>query len=187
MDALEERMKQRLSRRTKYHIVNDQLKNAAVIVLLYKKESDYWFLFTRRTETLSNHKGQISFVGGASDGENETILETALRETYEELGIDPKDINVLGELDDTSTITSKYIISPFVATIPHPYQYRINENEIQELIEVPLTVLMDKHNYREETQMLEGREIPVYIYEYNGYTIWGATARILKQFLKIIS
>jgi hypothetical protein len=86
-----------------------------------------------------------------------------------------------------ATFTSHYIISPFVAMIPYPYQFKPNSREVAEIIEVPLSTLQDKNNFKEAFELYYGELTPVYSYEYQGHLIWGATARILKQFLDFIS
>ncbi len=160
---------------------------AAVLLLLLEKGGEYHVLFTRRTETLSHHKGQISFPGGACQGEDATLLETALRESREEIGLAPEDVEVLGELDDTLTYVSHYRITPFVAGIPWPYPFKPNPAEIAEIITVPLVALREKANFHEEIWVEGGISVTVPFYNYRGKVIWGATARILKQFLSLLS
>ncbi len=183
---MKERLKEALSGRKKLHIRDAGRKPSAVLLPLYIKNGEYYLLFIQRTNRVRDHKGQISFPGGAYEEDDNTFQRTALRETSEEVGIDEKDIEVLGELDDIITIGSSYIISPFVGIIPWPYDIKVDEWETEETIEVPLAALLDSANVREETDILDGREIPAYFYHYGGKVIWGATARILHQFLGIV-
>ena len=118
--------------------------------------------------------------------EDESLRDTALRESWEEIGLDPKDVEILGELDDTATYTTRFIISPFVGAIPYPYEFQTNPEEVEELISVPLEVLLDKSNFREEIESIDGTLVPQYYYHYGERVIWGATARILKQFLEVV-
>ena len=134
-----------------------------------------------------DHKGQISFPGGAFDEEDRTLLGTALRESAEEIGLAPRDVEILGELDDTATVTSGYIITPFVGLIPWPYKFRANEEEIEELIEVPISALLNSNNQCHEPEVINGEAVTSYSYHYQGRVIWGATARILHQFLDIFT
>jgi len=183
---MKQRLRQALSQRQKRRIVDDSLLKSAVLVPIFHKHGEYYLLFTKRTETVKNHKGQISFPGGAyQEGEDRTLIDTALRESAEEIGLMPDAIEVLGELDDTLTIASNYIISPFVALIPWPHQFKIHEEEVEEILEVPIRALLDKGCLHRETRIIHGREQVTYDYHYQGRVIWGATARILTQFLGI--
>ena len=136
---------------------------------------------------MKDHKGQISFPGGAYEEGDRTLLETALRESAEEIGLKPGDVEVLGELDDTPSLTSEYAISPFVGLIPWPYKFEINYDETDELIEVPISALLDKKCQYEETGTYDGETVNTYFYRYQGTIIWGATGRILHQLLEIIT
>jgi len=159
---------------------------SAVLLPIYYKEGEYYILFTKRTETVKNHKAQISFPGGTYQEEDGTLVNTALRECAEEIGLAPSEVEVLGELDDTAT-TSGYIISPFVALIPWPYQFKVNPQETQEIIEVPISVFLDKGHLLQETDTINGEVVTSYFYYYEGRIIWGATAKILNQFLDIFA
>ena len=181
---MKQRLRQFLSRRQKRHIVDTGRVSAAVLLPIYRKQGEYYLLLTKRTQKVKEHKGQISFPGGAQ-GRNETLVDTALRECAEEIGLMAEEVEVLGELDDTISRTSNYIISPFVALIPWPYQFKVNEEEVEELIEVPIAALLDSGCQRQEMETVDGEMIISYFYHYQGRVIWGATARILKQFLDI--
>lgn len=157
---------------------------AAILLPLYLKDQDWHVLLTRRTHKVEHHKGQISFPGGAYEEADRNLLETALRECQEEIGLNPKDATVLGELDDLPTITN-FVISPFVASIPHPYPFAVNADEIDELIEVPLQSLLRKDAF-EPMGQATWRGHTLYRVRSNSYEIWGATAMILKQFADTI-
>jgi hypothetical protein len=103
------------------------------------------------------------------------------------MGIAEKDVRILGELDDMCTISSDFCIAPFVGLIPYPYPFKINRHEIEEIIEVPLSVFLDETKFREELRSRNGELIPVFFYQHDEHTIWGATARILKQLMDLIS
>ena len=107
---------------------------------VFLKKGQYHLLFIQRTERVKYLKGQISFPGGAYEKNDGLILNTALREAEEEIGLIPKDVQILGELDDVLTATSNYIISPFVGLIPYPYDFRPDKWETEELLEVPPAV-----------------------------------------------
>jgi 8-oxo-dGTP pyrophosphatase MutT (NUDIX family) len=159
---------------------------AAVLLPLFEKGGDYHLVFTKRTETVNYHKGQFSFPGGRTHPEDKSLLDTALRETWEEIGLPPKDADVLGELDDIATYTTGFIISPFVAMIPFPHTFIANPAEVDEIIEVPLPVLRDKKNFAQEMLEVDGRPIVQYFYHYRDHVIYGATARIVKHFLEVV-
>ena len=112
------------------------------------------------------------------------MLQTALRESWEEIGLKPEDVQVIGELDDTPTMTSGFIITPFVGVIPYPYSFRLNLQETTEIVDVSLSVLMENSAYQKEAVDTNGVTQKAYIYQ--DYTIWGATARIIKQLLDAI-
>lgn len=178
---------QLLSQRQKQQIVDASRVSAAVMVPIYFKQGQYYILFTKRTETVKEHKGQISFPGGTREQGDRTLLDTALRECTEETGLRTEDAEVLGELDDEVTTTSNYIVSPFVAVIPWPYQFNINEEEVAEIIEVPISALLDKNCLQQDAELLDGKVVDSYAYHYQGRIIWGATARILNRFLDIFT
>jgi len=183
---MEEKIKEILACREKACIDEPGLIRAAVLIPLFKKQGEYHVLLTRRTDKVGTHKGQISFPGGKRDG-GEDLLCTALREAREEMGIAEKDVRILGELDDMCTIASDFCIAPFVGLIPYPYPFKVNRHEIEEIIEVPLSVFLDEAKFWEELRSRNGELIPVFFYRHEEHTIWGATARILKQLMDLIS
>jgi 8-oxo-dGTP pyrophosphatase MutT (NUDIX family) len=183
---MEKKIKEILACRGKACIEDPRLKRAAVLIPLYKKDGEYYILFTRRTEEVKHHKGQISFPGGGQDKKDKDLLATALREAQEEMGIEEKDVRILGELDDICTATTDFCVSPFVAVIPYPYPYKVNREEIEEVIEVPLSELLDERRFRQELHERDGEPFRVYFYRHQGHTIWGATAGILKQLLDLL-
>ena len=187
MKFMEQRLKQILSQRQKQHIVNSNLVRAAVLLPIYYKQEQYHLLFTKRTQEVKDHKSQISFPGGTYQEEDGTLVNTALRECAEEIGLMAGDVEVLGELDDFVTQVSSYIISPFVAIIPWPYKFKVNRKEIEEIIEVPISALLDMGRLRLETRIIDDEEVTSFFYPYQGRVIWGATARILNQFLDIFT
>ena len=180
-----ERLRNALNARQILRINNEKMKVSAVLVPVFLKKGQYHLLFIKRAERVKDHKGQISFPGGAYEKADGFLLNTALRETREEIGVTPEDVEVLGELDDTPTTTSNYIISPFVGVIPYPYNFKLDNWETEELIEVPITALLDKNCFSESITVQNGEEINTYFFKYDNRSIWGATAKILKQFLEI--
>jgi len=187
MGTVEDRLRQALLRRKKLVIQDPSRVSSAVLLPLYFKNGEYHLLFIQRTTRVRDHKGQISFPGGAYEEGDGTLLKTALREATEEVGIAEEDVRVLGELDDFRTIGSSYVISPYVGVIPWPYDLKVDEWETEETIEVPLSALLDKRNVREDRDILDGEVVPTFFYHYRDKVIWGATARVLHHFLGIVA
>lgn len=186
MDFTKENFLKALCHYSKHQIKNEIRIPAAVLIPLFKSDGKYHLLFTKRTNMVETHKGEISFPGGIYDKTDKNLLDTALRESYEELGIDVRDVDVLGELDDIETNTN-FIISPFVGIIPYPYKFKVNEAEIEKLLLVSLEHLLKKDSFWEESWTYRGVPYPMYFYRYESNVIWGATAKIVRHFLEIIN
>jgi 8-oxo-dGTP pyrophosphatase MutT (NUDIX family) len=180
---VKERLKQLLDGRQKRYISDTSRIPAAVMLPLYQREGQDYLVFIKRTEEVREHKGQISFPGGSREDVDVSLLDTAVRESCEEIGLSPADIEVLGELDDEVTTTSNYVVTPFVGKIPWPYDFVMNEVEVDEIIEVPLSELLADGCLQPDTEILNGRVVSSYAYHWQGRIIWGATARILNHFL----
>ena len=165
---------------------NPDLVSAGVLVLLYAKDGDICVLLNKRTNRVEHHKGEISFPGGAQDPEDATILDTALREADEEMGVHRKDVGILCRLDQVTT-RSLFSITPFVGTVPSSYPFRASGTEVAEVLEVPLTVLLDPSNWRETVRAGESGQNIEYSYAFGEHLIWGATARMLTQLLGLIA
>ena len=159
-----------------------ELREAAVLVPLTLRSLVPVVLFTRRQETLRHHAGQISFPGGVRDASDVTPLHTALRELEEELGVHAEDVDVLGMLDEIPTIT-EFRVVPFVGRLPEGTAFAVSAGEIAELIEVPVAALQEPARQRIERRLVRGAERDIYFFEYAGHTIWGATARIVRNLL----
>lgn len=164
----------------------DKYTQASVLLPLFIKDGHYWLLLMRRANTVEYHKGEVSFPGGVVDERDCNLESTAKRETFEEIGVREEDIEILGQLDDMTTITSRFIVHPFVGTVPFPYEFNINRREVERLIEVPLQFFLDPSQPRAFSIDYKGDtfETPAFIYE--GIVIWGATERILENFISVI-
>ena len=184
--TVKEQLKQYLTQRQKQIIKDPTRVPSAVLIPIYERQGNHHILFIRRTRTVKTHKGQIGFPGGVREDYDTTLQETALRESLEEIGLQPDDAEVIGELDDEVTTTSNYVVTPFVASIPYPYDFILNEEEVDEIIEVPIMSLQNKDCLKPDVEVLNGEEFPSFAYHYQGNVIWGATARILNKFLDII-
>ncbi len=181
-----EELEKILAHRQRKVIDHPALTRAAVLVPLFNKLDECHILFTRRTQHVRYHKGQISFPGGMFDEDDQDLTRTALREAFEEIGLEEKDVHIIGGLDDIVTVTD-FIVTPFVGHIPYPYRFKLSEIEIDELIEVPLSSLLDPECFSEKENDDEYGKRMIYTYQYGKHAIWGATALILKQLLELIS
>ncbi|MDQ7843839.1 MAG: CoA pyrophosphatase [Armatimonadota bacterium] len=165
-------------------IADAALRRAAVLLPLFRDGGEICVLFTRRTETVEHHKGQISLPGGEADAADQDPVETALREMEEELGIPRREVRVLGLLDDVHTLVSGFVITPVVGVVPPPTALRVSVEEIAEVLSVPLSVFRDPARRRVEVRMgPAGEQVEVSFFEYGPYVIWGATARIMRTFV----
>jgi 8-oxo-dGTP pyrophosphatase MutT (NUDIX family) len=180
-----DQMRTILSSRKRRVIEHPPFSHAAVLVPLFKKGDGCHLLFTKRSDQVKYHKGEISFPGGVVDEEDLELINTALREAHEEIGLKKSDVEIIGILDDIVTIT-EFIVTPIVGLFPYPYPFKVSQVEIAELIEVPLSSLLHKECFSEKEIVRGGQKEVVYAYQYGEHIIWGATARILKQFLDLI-
>ena len=157
---------------------------AAVLFPLLNKDGEVHILFTKRTQTVRVHKGQISFPGGVRDRADEDLLATALREADEEIGLRLEDVEILGSLEPVETVTSGFLVHTFVGLIPYPYPFQLNSREVAKILTVPLSFVANPANWREFFSNLSDRPFEGFSVPYGEHVIWGATARILRFFLK---
>lgn len=182
--SLEETIRQRLARRNRRTIEEPHLRHSAVLVPLFEADGEVRLLLTKRSDTVEHHKGQVSFPGGGRDDDDASLLETALRETEEEIGLKVSDVKPLGALDDTVT-TTNFVVSPFVGLIHYPYDFTLSDFEIDELITVSVESLLAEENFYVVTAIRPGKPQPQYLFRAHAHVIWGTTARILYQFLDL--
>jgi 8-oxo-dGTP pyrophosphatase MutT (NUDIX family) len=181
-----ELIKRKIKNYSPLKLEDDESAKGAVIVPIYYKENELFMLFTKRTEELSSHKGQISFPGGKQDTNDKTLFDCALRETNEEIGLEENFIELFGEIDQIKTFGSNILLTPFVCKINYPFNLKINENEVAEIIEVPLKELFNRENWDVKKVMLaQVKERHIYYFNYKKWVIWGATARIVNQFISL--
>ncbi|MGI8549603.1 MAG: NUDIX hydrolase [Dehalococcoidia bacterium] len=159
---------------------------AAVLILLYPTPAGDCLLLTVRSELVEHHKGEISFPGGGVHEEDEDLAATALRETSEEVGVDPDVVEILGRLDDLLTI-SNFHVTPFVGVLHRsPYDFIPSPIEVAEVLEVPIAHLLDAANSEPRQGQVPGSDHDCIDYLFRGHRVWGATARILRQYLDLI-
>ena len=159
-------------------------RRAGVLVLLFPSQDGLSVLLTVRTEAVESHKGQISFPGGMVDEGDKDIIETALRESCEEIGLDTAQVEILGLLDDT-VVPSEFIITPVVGYLNSRPPAKHSEIEVAEVFEVPIEFFANDQNARSEERELRGHKFPLWFYDYRGKMIWGATAGILRNLVKL--
>ncbi len=167
------------------NLTNGFTREAAVLMPLLEWEKEYHFLLTRRTEEVQTHKGQISFPGGMREGD-EDLLKTALRETFEEVGIDEGRIEILGRFHDYISITG-YRVTPFAGFISGPFTIKPQVREVAEVLQVPIRIFLDPSRLRIEKSTFMSRSDNVYFYSYGTNQIWGLTARIIKDFFDALN
>ncbi len=159
-----------------------ELRPAAVLVPLYVDAGELWMVLTKRTDTLPNHPSQIAFPGGSREV-GEDAWAAALREAHEEVGLDPRHVVRMGELDEHD-VPSGFRIVPCVGAIPHPYELRPSEAEIAEVIRLPLAAFTNPRLVEERPVVYDGVRRLLRIYHVGGRQIWGVTAQILHGLLE---
>ena len=180
------RTRARLAARERRVVVGGPLIKAAVLLPIVDR-GEPWLVFAKRTTTVGQHAGQISFPGGRVDPRDGSFLEAALREAHEEIGLPPEQVEPLGALDDQETVATQFVITPWVGLVREPVGWKPDGHEIERVIEVPFVALLDRANGRTEHWTRNGVTRDVYFYDYGGETIWGATARILRDYLAIVA
>ena len=158
---------------------------SAVLVPLFEEDGQTWLVLTRRAQHLRTHKGEVSFPGGRQDP-GEALTDTAKREAWEEIGLDPASVEIVAELDHLTTATSATIVVPFVGVLPGRPADLVPNEEVEHVLTLPLSELVAPGTFREELWTFFGAERPMYFFDVVGDTIWGATARILHDFLRVV-
>lgn len=181
-----ERLQQHLAERLRRDIeVMPPLQRAGVLIPIFLGPAGPQLLFTRRTETVLTHKGQISFPGGQREESDAETVETALRESYEEIGLEPSRVSVLGQLDDVFTSVSGYVITPVVGFVEGGTEaLQPAPDEVKSLLLVPVATLLRPEVHTTETRTFDGERFRIHYYSVGEDVIWGATGRIVYQFLR---
>lgn len=182
---MEEQLRELLSKRNRSVVNGKNLRHSAVLVPLLTIDEAHHILFIRRSQKVEHHKGEISFPGGVCEKDDGGLEATALREAFEEIGLAPHHVNVLGMVDDMATVSTRYRVTPVVGVIPYPYAFRIGADEVDEIITIPLLHLLAEENGGEESITRGGKRYTGHVYHYRNYVIWGATARIVKNVLTL--
>lgn len=181
-----------LKKRLKVVTFNRQIEReekalAAVLVPIISYPDQFTIILTQRTKHLKNHPGQISFPGGGYEEKDLHLQTTALRETFEEIGIAENKITLLGELPQIQTLSGDgYLVTPYVGVIKPPVKFNINSDEVDDIFEIPLQYLLDLTHYRKENVIRKGKQHSYYVINYENRFIWGATASILHEFAVVM-
>lgn len=183
--ALVARTRAVLAERARRDVPPGPLIRAAVLVPIIERDEPY-LLFAKRTERVGHHKGQIAFPGGTISPRDGSPLDAALRECEEEVALPRSAVDVLGALDDSETVATQFIITPFVGLIREPVAWLPDGEEIEKIIEVPYAALSAPDAFRVEYSDHTGVRRPIYYFDWHGDTIWGATAQILKHYLDLV-
>ena len=174
-------VRERLSTTPPTRLPAGEVRQAAVLVPLYVDNGELWTLLTKRSESLPQHRGQIAFPGGGREI-GEDPWDAALRETHEELGIEPSQVVRVGELDEASTPSGFHIV-PCVGVVPYPLETTINEDEIAEVFSVPLLAFTDYRIVEDRLVKIDGVERTIRVYHVGKRQVWGLTARIVQNLL----
>ena len=159
-------------------------KQASVLIPLLESEGELFVLLTQRSEKLRSHAGQVSFPGGKQDTKDENSLETALRETFEEIGLNKKNIEIIGTLDQILSL-HYYLVTPFVGLIPENFVSIPNADEIEAVFKVPLTFFMNGDNHWTEEFKTPIATVLVHHFNFQDFDIWGLTAKLILRLLEI--
>ena len=168
--------------------IDPQARRGAVLLLLYPKEGKDYLVLTLRNTYEGIHSGQVSLPGGKMEETDRDLVSAALRESHEEVGVDPKKVQILGSLSPIYIPPSRFLVYPFVGHTEHAPNFHADPVEVAEIIETPLEVLLNRR-YRKEKPLFvrtEQAEIPVKYFDIAGHVVWGATAMILSEFAEIL-
>ena len=170
-------------------VLKEPLRPAAVLIPLLRKPDGWHILLIRRAEHAEDlHSGQVAFPGGGAHPEDPDSVTTALREAYEEVGIAPSDVRILGKMNEFITISS-YRVTPVVGSIPWPYEIKIDPNEVNRVFTIPLEWLADPDNHNIQERILPPPYKPaevIYFKPYGGELLWGASARFMLGLVSIL-
>ncbi len=158
---------------------------AAVLVPIIVEAEGTALLFTKRTELVETHKGQVSFPGGVVEETDRDIIQTALREAEEEVGIAAGDVEIVGILNDLATPTG-FVITPVVGLVRLTHPLRPNADEVADVFQVPLSFFAQAATVRTEFRVVEGKRREIWYYDTDRHTIWGATAAIIRSLLSAL-
>tara|TARA_Y100001958_G_C21227905_1_gene553370 strand:+ start:1402 stop:2010 length:609 start_codon:yes stop_codon:yes gene_type:complete len=159
---------------------------ASVLIPILTFKKDLEILLTKRSNNLKNHPGQIAFPGGKKDQIDSSPIETALRETQEEVGLNPKDVEIIASLPSHKTATG-FVIKPYLGLINQPFSETLRQGEVDEIFTVPYEYILNEKNFSIQTRKWNESQRSYYVVPYGPYYVWGATARILLNLSRALS
>ena len=159
---------------------------ASVLIPILTFKKDLEILLTKRSNNLKNHPGQIAFPGGKKDQSDSSPIETALRETQEEVGLNPKNVEIIASLPSHKTATG-FVIKPYLGLINQPFSETLRQGEVDEIFTLPYEYILNEKNFSIQTRKWNGSQRSYYVVPYGPYYIWGATARILLNLSRALS
>jgi len=159
---------------------------ASVLIPILTFKKDLEILLTKRSNSLKNHPGQIAFPGGKKDQIDSSPIETALRETQEEVGLNPKNVEIIASLPSHRTATG-FVIKPYLGLINQPFSETLRQGEVDEIFTVPYEYILNEKNFSIQTRKWNGSQRSYYVVPYGPYYVWGATARILLNLSRALS
>ena len=183
---LRERLREILQGNKPARMKDSDRIRAAVLIPFLDYQGIPHIIFTKRTDHVATHRGEICFPGGSREETDGDLLQTALREAQEEIGIQASNVDILGSLDEIQTVSSNFVVVPYIGYIKERTEFVPNEWEVSEVLEIPFEHFHDPEIFHEEARLVESRVVPVYFYQWKSHVIWGVTGRILKTLLDMM-
>jgi 8-oxo-dGTP pyrophosphatase MutT (NUDIX family) len=183
---LREQLREILTRTKPKRVESSNRTRAAVLIPFFNHGNQPFILFTKRTDYVATHRGEICFPGGVQEDADPDPLRTALREFEEELGIPAANVEILGSLDEIETVVSNFLVIPYVGYLKEKPAYTVNQWEVSEILEIPFEHFTNPSIFHEEQREVDNRILPVYFYNWESHIIWGVTGRILKSLLDLM-
>lgn len=175
------------STRARFDLDKTDVRRGGVLILIYKIGDAAYIPLTQRHDYGGTHGGQVSLPGGKLEEGDDNIMSTALRETHEEIGVQPERVNIIGELTDLYIPPSNFRVTPFVGFVNEKPQFNIDTFEVKELIETPMAHLLDKSKRkRKDITVRNGFRLNAPYFDVHGKVVWGATAMILAEFVSLL-
>ncbi len=175
------------STRARFDLDKKDVRRGGVLILLYNNGGDVYLPLTQRHDYGGTHGGQVSLPGGKLEQQDKDIMATALRETHEEIGVDPTHVSIIGELTDLYIPPSNFRVTPFVGYVDTRPKFELDSFEVKELIETPLSHLLDtSRRKRKDITVRNGFRLNAPYFDVQGKVVWGATAMILSEFTSLL-